>query len=151
MEVEKVIKGGTFKSLLLLQNQGSLTLTSNTEPSIAEIESEIQRNEQKTFTPLSLEKRYLFFLRVLDKTTYDLDGYSSSNLYAGVLEPWRFEITDDGVVIPETLLPGIGALFPSISLEAVLEAISQPYVPGQVSNPYPDASAQETQSQVPYP
>lgn len=152
VEVEQVIKGEKLQSLLLAQYQGSLPLTSGKEPSTAEIESEIQRNEQKTFIPLSFEKHYLFFIRILDKLNYDMNGYSSSDLYGGVLiEPWLFEITDTGMVVPETLLSRPEEFFPPLALNAFLEAISQPYVPGQIPNPYPGAPIEDDQMQTPYP
>jgi hypothetical protein len=151
VQIEKVIKGSMLESLLLCQNQGDLLLTSNKAPSVNEIEAEIQRNEHKTFIPLTLGKRYLFFLRVADKRGYDLDGYVSSDLYVRTMEPWLFEIADTGMVIPETLLRGLSAFFPPVNLETFLEAINQPYSPGQEINPYPGASAPETQIESPYP
>jgi hypothetical protein len=151
VEVEKVIKGGDLKSLLVVQNQGFLSLTADQSPSLSEIEGEVHRNNQKTYIPLSLNKRFFFFLRVLDKVNYDLDGYQSADLYAGVAEPWRFEITGNGSVIPETLLSGTQKNFPSNNLETVLDAIGQQYIPGQINNPYPQPPVQEQQNRLPYP
>ena len=148
VEVERVIQGEELTRLLLVQNQGSLALTPATTPSLPEIEGEIQRNAQKTYIPLSFGKRYLFFLRVLDRANYDLDGYKPSELYAGAAEPWRFEITGAGMVIPETLLPGLEKIFPSRDLDAVLEAVSQSDPTG---TPYPGPTIQEQPGQTPYP
>jgi len=104
--VESVLKGEPVTSLLVGQHQGYLEITSDTGPTSAEIEAEITRNEQITFTPLSLNTRYLFFLRIAAVEGDDLDGYESTDLYAGVLEPWRFRITSDEFLIPETHLWG---------------------------------------------
>ncbi len=104
--VESVLKGEPVTSLLVGQHQGCLEITSDAGPTSDEIEAEISRNEQITFIPLSLNTRYLFFLGILDRISYDLDGYQSTDLYAGVLEPWRFRITSDEFLIPETHLFG---------------------------------------------
>jgi len=61
VEAERVLKGESIKHLLVLQNQGLLATTSSMRPNSVEIESEINRNEQKTFLPLSLNTRYIFF------------------------------------------------------------------------------------------
>ena len=151
VEIEKVIKGDDLKNLTLLQNQGLLHLTPGKALSSTEINEEIRKNELKSYVPITLEQRYLFFLRVLDDTTYDLDNYKSSELFSGVMEPWRFVVTDTGMVIPETLLNGIKSTFPSNDLMTVLEEMNQPYVPGQINTPYPGSSSEDQQEPSAYP
>lgn len=151
VEIEQILKGESLKVLLVAQNQGLLSLDTIANPTVSDIEYEIRRNKNKTFIPLSLNTRYLFFLRILDEANYDLNGYKSASIYAGVAEPWRFEITADGTVIPETLLPRLSQYFPSEPLELVIEAMNEPYVPGQNMSPYPPPSANESHLGTPYP
>ena len=159
VEVESVLKGKSSKTLLVVQNQGRLITTSDIRPTSAEIESEINRNAQNTFVPLSLDIRYVFFLRVLDKISYDLGGYKSTDLFAGVVEPWRFRITSDRFVIPETLLPDANLCFPSKNLddvEAIIEVNSSTYTPGYnnpCNSPYPSPLTNPPNSSelTPYP
>src|SRR4030067_1446910 len=80
VEIEQIIKGESPKTLLVAQNQGLLNLETVTDPTIYDIEYEVRRNENKTFIPLSLNTRYLFFLRILDKENYDLNGYKSASI-----------------------------------------------------------------------
>ena len=119
VNVESILKGEPVTSLLVGQHQGYLEITSDTGPTPAEIEAEISRNEQITFTPLSLNTRYLFFLRIAAVEGDDLDGYESTDLYAGVLEPWRFRITSDEFLIPETHLWGTNSCVLQETLQSV--------------------------------
>ena len=88
---------------------------------------------------------------MLDSAKYEIDGYRSSELYAGVMEPWRFIINDQGMIAPETLLGGIDQYFPPQDLEYFLDAVGQTDVPGQSSYPYPEPGGGEIQIQTPYP
>jgi len=101
--------------------------------------------------PLSLNTRYLFFLRILDKENYDLNGYKSASIYAGVAEPWRFKINADETVNPETLLTRLYQYFPPQTLESIVEAMDQSYTPGQKINAYPPPQVEAPLIQTPYP
>lgn len=160
VNVESILKGDAQKSLLVAQNQGLLAIPSDSKPKSTDIENEIRRNENVTFIPLSMNTRYLFFLRILDKTGHDIDGYKSSELYAGVAEPWRFRVNPDGSLTPETLLSGLNSclsLQTLTSIEAILADLEQnTYIPGYnyCTDPYPlpstSSSVQPSQS-IPYP
>ncbi len=160
VKVENILKGGAPKTLLVAQNQGLLAIPSNTKPTSTDVESEIRRNENITFVPLSMNIRYLFFLRILDKAGYDIDGIKSTELYAGVAEPWRFRVNPDGSLTPETLLSGLNPCLSQqtlASIEAILTDLDQnAFIPGYnyCNNPYPlpstDSSEQPSES-IPYP
>jgi hypothetical protein len=141
IEVEQFIKGRGANTLNLVQNQGIIILDAQgTRPSPAEIDAVIQENEGQVFISLSQDKRYLMFLRILDEADYEVDGYRSGSLYAGVAEPWRFEITPEEVVVPETVLTDLRQQFPPQPLGDVIEKVNQPFAPGQGVGPYPSPS-----------
>lgn len=160
VKVESILKGEAQKTLLVAQNQGLLAITSDLKPDSTAIENEIKGNEGVTFIPLSTDTRYLFFLRILDKTGYAIDGHKSTDLYAGVAEPWRFIVNPDGSLSPETLLSGLNSCLSQqtlASIEAILTDLDQnAFIPGYnyCNNPYPlpstDSSEQPSES-IPYP
>lgn len=151
VKVDQTLKGEKFDSVLVVQRQGSIRLDSGEIPDAAEIEEEIQQNAQKTFIPLSENTRYLLFLRILDKADYDLDGYKSASLYAGVMEPWLFVINADKSVVPETLVAGLGACFPLRSFEEIIEDMEKPYIREPCENPYPAPSIEVKEADSAYP
>lgn len=160
VKVDSILEGESKNILLLVHNQGLLKTAPDVTPTIAEIESEIDRNIQKTFIPLSLDTRYIFFLKILDKISYDLNGYKSTELYAGVAEPWRFKITSDDLVVPETLFPDMDMCFPRISVKEVgvlVETSSDTYSRQDAhpcKDPYPlplTITTDPSDIQTPYP
>jgi len=151
VEFDQILKGQPPKALLVVQNQGILTLDATSTPDSKDIEAEVKRNDQITFIPLSSTKQYLLFLRILDKMNYKIGEYKSTELYAGVAEPWRFEIMLDGTIVPETLMSGLEYYFPSQPLEAAIQAMSEPFTPGQIINPYPPPPSNKMLEGTPYP
>jgi hypothetical protein len=158
--VDSILKGESANTILIVQNQGLLRTTTDMKPPFAEIQREAARNEQKTFIPLTLNAQYIFFLRRLDQVSYIVDGYQSTDLYAGVAEPWRFRIALDGAVAPETLLPNMNLCFPQKSLDEITATIKmsgQSYRPDEnnpCAQPYPPPSANAPEAaltQTPYP
>jgi len=162
VEVERYIKGDGPKNIYVIQHMGTILLDSNANaqestPSPSIIDSAIQNNTHKEFEPISMNTAYLMFLRVLDQREYKLDGYSSNQIYSGVAQPWRFRITDENRVVPETIIDNAKYLFGEISLDMAIEQIMKPYDPLEtITIPYPppssiDQSSPDNSSAYPSP
>lgn len=154
VEVERVLKGDALPTLLLAQGQGMLFADAgwkadNVTPSGSdlvvvqiqeqltldvgaidagppefEIELESQQNEGKTYVPLAMNTRYLFFLREMDGFGYEDNRTPSDGFYVGAFDPWLFRINPDGSLVLESLPGGLELCSPDTTLEDVAEIVA---------------------------
>lgn len=118
IHVEQYLKGDGPELINLIQNEGLIT------PEMSEADQTVEiAREQSNYIPLSSEKRYVLFL----KHAWEL---TDREYYVGILEPWRFEISDEGIVNSESPWLNADEHFPS---QPVVDFISQ--VEQQSSNP----------------
>jgi len=105
VQIERYIKGNGDKTIPLVLGMGSIPTKDNIgTPNPTEIEHTKAANINIAYVPLSINRPYLMFLRVIDKNKYALDGYYSNELYAGVLPSfWRYDITDPACARPESI------------------------------------------------
>ncbi len=138
LEVERYLKGEGANAINVVEFFGSMELDPvGVIPSASEIKQMFIENAGREFIPITLERRYLMFLRVLDPLDYELDGYQSGSLYIGVLgtmSPWRFDLSDPEHVVAESPLQDAERLFPPRSLDSLKYQIEHPeFIPTPVN------------------
>lgn len=155
VEVLQYLKGNGPDRIKVTQHLGALLVDpydsgKEATPSPSDIDNLIQENAHKYYEPVNMGAEYLLFLRVFDSREYEMDGYLSTQIYSGALQPWRFIINEDEQILSETFLDGLKKMFPPMPLDVAIEHVNMPYTPADAdpANPYPPPSSTEPS---PYP
>jgi hypothetical protein len=123
VQIKQFLKGQGDDILFIVQHEGFLGQSS------PKTEADIQKAKtSENYIPLTLEKDYLMFLG-------PMVGFHEGKYYAGVAQPWRFDLSDPNNVLPESPWQEAIKLFPPQSLASINQQIEHPEL--FLSTPYP--------------
>jgi hypothetical protein len=125
VRLERIIYGKAGEELLLCHSGGILPAEAvkGETPSESEIRQVIADNAGKSYVPLDKGRRYLMFLNFLDIQEYLIDGYTSNQVYAGAVDPWLFDLSDEKAVRAIDVDEYVVDLFPPRSLEDTIQLL----------------------------
>jgi hypothetical protein len=128
-EVDKYVKGNGPETIFVVQSEGFLVGDqvgiNLTDDNIAKARS------QEKYIPIRLNHPYILFLE-------PVKGFPSlKNYFAGSILPWRFDISNTDLVIPESPWDGALQAFPPRTASALLDQIANPALASTTYPPQP--------------
>lgn len=136
VQVERYLKGDGPQSILVIQNQGYLSLESLGLTADEVTASDIERARQSfAVLPLTIGRQYIFFLSTADFAYGELP--KEGTFAAGGL-PWRFHVASLDCVYTEDTEAEIARYYPPQTLDDFLELIENPASISGVPYPAPD-------------
>ncbi len=137
VHITEYLKGEGTKIIYITQATGVII------PGYMRNDASVEKAQKMLVDPLQVGKKYLFFLQGYGKGGYlDIPGEDlPTPLFIGVIEPWRFDISDSKLAVPESKT----ASFTVWPVSAIIEEIKNPTgklnllqtVPYPPPNPYP--------------
>lgn len=117
-EVDQYLKGNGPKTIYIVQPEGFL---GGDQVGINLNDANIEKaRSQEIYIPLRLNNPYILFLEALN-------GFPSlKNYYTGAIFPWRFDISNPDLVIPESPWEGALQAFPPRKASDLLAQITNP-------------------------
>lgn len=118
VDVQSVLKGETSRELMVVQSEGYYI---NGDKPIEEPISEAlieQSGKEGLHQPFDSGQRYLLFLEPLKGFA---EGY-----FTGVAEPWRFNVTQEDKVVPESSWDDASRYFAVWSLKDIAQQVANP-------------------------
>jgi hypothetical protein len=131
--VDQTLKGKLSPTIEILQVEGWLDRGPVADPNSVTAADEAQARKNYTYIPLRPGVKYLVFLA-------EPFNLPPDQFYGGIAQPWRFDLSDEAMVRPESPWHDANQVFPAQPLSTVLSQIQNPSVTPlatPLSTPYP--------------